>query len=349
MKKKRIIIIVILILAVSASIVFLRRRSQYFLSIAAIMKDEKPYLKEWIEYHRMQGTEHFYLCDNGSTDGTKEYLQPYVQSGLITYIDFPGTNRQLACYDHITSKYGKETKWLAFLDLDEFLVPLQNNNMREFLAEFDDVDEVSLHWMNYGSNDIFFRTLGLVTETFTARAHFLNHTVKSIVRPEAVKSFAAFGANHYIPVKGLSVNEYHKPVSNMLDFNISGDKARVNHYITKSFAEFINKKRRGHPEGTPINYDYYFFHNENNIKNDTSMQRFLPELHRRMRQSPLSDVNIPHPENLPETFEDFYFTPEEASLIVGKKIDEPMGYNAVDEAYKEKDRPSYLPIEQNQQ
>lgn len=41
------------------------------------MKNEKPYLKEWLEYHLLQGVEHFYLCDNGSTDGTDAYLEPY--------------------------------------------------------------------------------------------------------------------------------------------------------------------------------------------------------------------------------------------------------------------------------
>ena len=343
MKKKRIIVIAVLIFAIAAGILFRICGARHFLSIAAIMKDEKPYLKEWIEYHRLQGVEHFYLCDNGSTDGTKEYLQPYVRTGLITYIDFPGTNRQLPCYEYITKNYGKETKWLAFLDLDEFLVPMQNNDMQEFLAGFGDVDEVSLHWMNYGSNGIFSRASGLVTEAFTAHARFLNHTVKSIVRPEAVKDFSSFGANHYIPVKGLSVNEYHKPVSYMLNFNISGDKARVNHYITKSFAEFVNKKRRGHPEGTPINYGYYFFHNENDIKNDASMQRFLPELRRRMRQSPLPDVDIPKQEGLPETFSEFYFTPEEATQILGRPVTSPMSYGEVEKDYRKNTPPSYLP------
>ena len=49
------------------------------LSIAAIMKNEKPYLKEWLEYHQLIGVEHFYLCDNDSNDGTEEYLQPYIK------------------------------------------------------------------------------------------------------------------------------------------------------------------------------------------------------------------------------------------------------------------------------
>jgi len=306
----------------------------YNLSIAAIMKNEKPYLKEWIEYHRLQGVEHFYLCDNGSTDATKQYLEPYIKNGLITYIEMPGTNKQLSCYEKIVADYKNDTKWLAIIDLDEFLVPLKAKNMQSFLREFKDASEVSLHWMNYGDSGAIKRSDGLVTEFFTAHGRFLNHTVKSIVRPKDVIDFKAFGSNHYVKVKGKSVNEYHQPVDYMLNMHISGDKARVNHYIVKSFAEFLYKKQRGHPEGTPINYGYYFFHNENDIKEDKSIERFLPALKVRMQKSPLKDIPVPHAENVPDTFNDFYFSAEEASQILAKDINHPMSFNDVEKAYK---------------
>ena len=306
----------------------------YQLSIAAIMKNEKPYLKEWIEYHRLQGVEHFYLCDNDSTDGTKKYLEPYIKNGLITYIPMPGINQQLACYEKIVAEYKNKTKWLAIIDLDEFLVPLKARNMQAFLREFKDASEVSLHWMNYGDSNAISRPNGLVTEFFTSHGKYLNHTVKSIVRPKDVIDFKAFGSNHYVKVKGKSVNENHQPVSNMLNMNISGDKARVNHYILKTYAEFLHKKSRGHPEGTPINYGYYFFHNENDVKGDTSMARFLPQLKARMQKSPLADVDLPKVENLPQSFDDLYFTAAEASQILDKEITAPMNFYAVENAYK---------------
>ena len=305
------------------------------------MKNEKPYIKEWIEYHKLQGVEHFYLCDNESTDGTKEYLSPYIKSGLITYIAQPGVNQQLKCYDKIVKTYGPETTWLAIIDLDEYLVPLQAQNMREFLKEFADVSEVSLHWLNYGNNHLYSRRQGLVTEDFTSHSAKLNHTVKSIVRPDKVIDFTAFGSNHYVRVTGASVNEYHKPVSSMLSFNISADKARVNHYITKSFTEFINKKRRGHPEGTPIDYSYYFFHNENEVVGDTTMQRFLPRLKKAMAQSPLPDILIPQPEGVPAELTDFTFTASDASRILKQPISEPMTYHEVAKKYLTKDYPNY--------
>ena len=306
---------------------------KYYLSVAAIMKNEKPYLKEWIEYHLLQGVEHFYLCDNDSTDGTKEYLAPYIQKGIITYIEMSGADKQLVCYSQIAQQYKNDTTWLALIDLDEFLVPLKAKNMPQFLKEFDDAAQVSLYWMNYGDNYAFNRQQGLVTEFFTAHGYALNHTVKSIIRPEKVIDFNDKWSNHWVKVAGKSVNENHQPVSYMLGFNISGHKARVNHYIIKSFAEFLFKRSRGHPDQSQVDYRYYFFHNQNDVLHDTSMERFLPELKKRMKNSPLADVPLPQIEGLPTGFEQFYFSPEEVSAILGTDITTPMSYDEVKSRY----------------
>lgn len=304
------------------------------------MKNEKPYLKEWLEYHRLQGVEHFYLCDNDSTDGTAEYLAPYIKRGLITYIKMTGINQQLSCYENTVNLSKKQTRWLALIDIDEYLLPLTADNMQDFLQEFRDVSEVSLHWLNYGDSGALSRPNGLITEFFTAHGRKINHTVKSIVKPEKVIGFNHFGANHYVKVNGASVNEYHKPVTFMLDFNLSADKARVNHYITKTFSEFLHKKSRGHPEGTPIQYEYFFFHNENDVNDNKEMARFLPALKKRMAASPLADVPLPIVENLPATKAEFFFSPAEVSAVLHRKIEEPMRFDNLEEAYKNR-RPSY--------
>lgn len=340
MKKTFLAVLLIIALSVGGYLFYPRKSTPYYLSVAAIMKNEKPYLKEWLEYHLLQGVDHFYLCDNESTDGTREYLTSYINNNTITYIPISGKNQQLACYEKIVAEYKDQTKWLAFIDLDEYLVPLKAQNMRQFLKEFEDVSEVSLHWMNYGDNDTVSRKNGLLTEFFTSHGRFLNHTVKSIVKPKDVIDFKSFGSNHYVKVNGKSVNENHYPVDFMLSFYPSADKARVNHYILKSFAEFLYKKSRGHPEGTAIDYGYYFFHNDNSIKNDTSMLRFLPALKERMQKSPLKDVPLPVTDDMPQNFDEIYFTPEEASEILRQKVTRPMSFPEVSELYKN-NRPQY--------
>ena len=338
--KKIIFAIVFTIILAVLGVRYIYVPQKHFLSVVAILKNEKPYIKEWLEYHMIQGVEHFYLCDNDSTDGIKEYLKPYIDKGVITYMHLAGINQQKVCYETVVNQYKNKTEWLAIIDLDEYLVPLKEKTIAKFLEEFEDVSEVSLHWMLYGDNGAISRDDGLITEFFTSHPINLNHTVKSIVRPEKVIDFEGFGSNHYIKVEGKSVNEYHKPVNFMLNYNISGDKARVNHYIIKTFAEFHHKKKRGHPEGSPINYAYYFYHNDNTVKNDTSMLRFLPKLKKRMAKSPLKDVSIPKSPSIPSSFEDLSFTKEEVSQILNQEMPTTMKYYDVEKAYKNR-KPQY--------
>ena len=44
---------------------------EHYLAVCAIAKNEGHYFKEWIEWHRSQGVERFYIYDNESTDGTR--------------------------------------------------------------------------------------------------------------------------------------------------------------------------------------------------------------------------------------------------------------------------------------
>ena len=54
------------------------KNNKVYLSITAVLQNEAPYIKEWIEYHRLVGVERFYIYDNESTDNVKEILKPYI-------------------------------------------------------------------------------------------------------------------------------------------------------------------------------------------------------------------------------------------------------------------------------
>ncbi|MDE6508864.1 MAG: glycosyltransferase family 2 protein [Muribaculaceae bacterium] len=58
---------------------------RYYLAVCAIAKNEGPYFKEWIEWHRSQGVEMFYIYDNESTDCTRQVLQPFIATGMVDY------------------------------------------------------------------------------------------------------------------------------------------------------------------------------------------------------------------------------------------------------------------------
>ncbi len=68
---------------------------EYYLTISAIMKNEGPYLKEWLEFHLMTGVEHFYLYDNSSDDETVKILDDYIKRGIVSYHLWPDHPGQL--------------------------------------------------------------------------------------------------------------------------------------------------------------------------------------------------------------------------------------------------------------
>lgn len=221
------------------------KQFKYFASIACIIKNEGPYLKEWIEYHKLIGVEHFYVYDNESTDTTKEILKPYIDSGMVTYIYYPGRDKQDAAYLDACRKYGDETKWMVVIDLDEFIVLHKTRNLREFMAEFSEVSQVSLHWVIYGSSGFEKKPDGLVLENFKGHARFADFTPKSIFNPRAV----ADTWPHYMWVCGKWVNENHQEFGGFSENSIQ--KAQVNHYVIKSWEEFYNRKvARGRANGS---------------------------------------------------------------------------------------------------
>jgi len=109
------------------------------LSVVSIMKNEGPYLKEWIEYHKLVGVDRFYLYDNGSTDNTKEVIAPYINNRTVIYVEMSCVNSmgggylQMFAYNQTVKKYKNKTRWLAAIDLDEFIVPLYKNSIKDIL------------------------------------------------------------------------------------------------------------------------------------------------------------------------------------------------------------------------
>ena len=93
------------------------------LSIVAIMKNEGPYIKEWLDYHLLAGVDHFYLYDNESPDNQAEVVKPYVAAGLVDYIFAPGQVMQYVAYNDAVKKFKFFNRYMAFIDGDEFVYP----------------------------------------------------------------------------------------------------------------------------------------------------------------------------------------------------------------------------------
>lgn len=234
---------------------------EYTLAVCAIAKDEGPYLREWIEWHKKMGVEKFYIYDNGSTDGTSEILQPYIKSGLVDYRYYPGYRRQIAAYDDCISRHRMETRWLAFIDIDEFIVPQKDKTITEFLKRFEDFAAVEINWLVYGSGGLEAKSDLPVMKRFRSHSlpsHHLNRHVKTIVDPRKVAAMT--GCHEAARLTGKAADSHGESITrNFREREPQTDVIRVNHYAVKSKEEFLEKQNRGRASGKKRNVpDAYF-------------------------------------------------------------------------------------------
>ena len=267
---------------------YCKKNPKVYLSVVCIAKNEGPYIKEWIEYHKLVGVERFYFYDNGSTDNTREILNPYIKDGTVVYNYIEGKCLQNPAYADAIVKYKNETRWLAIIDLDEFIVPIEKDNIQDFLKDYEKYPAVGINWVMFDSNGHQTRPLsegGLVTANYTRVMKNYNDKfnwhIKSIVNPKEVvyiynPHFAIYRNDK------LAVTENYEEINGPYTKYHSSEKIRINHYRSKSVEECLQKIDRGRAtvDGKWKYHDLRI--NFHNYTYDYAIQKYLPELKKRM-------------------------------------------------------------------
>ncbi len=267
---------------------------KYFLAVAAIFKNESRFLKEWLEYHHMVGVEHFYLYDNGSTDDYQQVLEPYLKNEMVTLIDWPDRpgkvsedakyrwvhNIQLPAYENAISLSKNETKWLALIDIDEFLVPKFSDTMIPLLEQYEEFPAIRLYWHVYGTSGVQeLQPDQLVIETFHKTClpdeDFSTKFFKTIMRPEEYEQF------HWPPHIAMYRNDEPDIVVNKFE-------CQLNHYINRSVQFFYDTKlntRQGALNKGMSESDIQYFLSIGNAMEDEekAIMRFVPRLRSRLK------------------------------------------------------------------
>ncbi len=227
----------------------IQKNCKYYLSIVAILKNEALYIKEWLDYHINMGVEHFYLYDNESTDNIKEILQPYIEKNYITYTFYPGKAQQRPAYRDMMSKYAHESHWLAVVDIDEFICPVEKISIADFMRDYEDYPALKINCLCFDSNGHETKPKGSVLENYTRCQDIEKNTeelyyYKSIVNPLWVKSIAIH--SHSYKLAQYAIDENFNKVSDLgFTFEAYISKIRINHYHSKSKEEFYAKVARG--------------------------------------------------------------------------------------------------------
>lgn len=215
-----------------------------YLSACLCFQNAAGYLTEWLAFYAALGVEHFYLYNNDSTDRYQPVIAPYLDAGVATLIDYPGRGQQHAMYAHCLSTFGERTRWLMFCDDDEFLFPVNDISLPDALASYETFAGIAVSWMLYGSSGHWERPRGLVVENYAMRFALPDNHVKCIVDPRRVVRPLVVGHQFECVDGQVIVDENGEPMTGPLNPRPSADVFRINHYLTKSRTEMVERRQR---------------------------------------------------------------------------------------------------------
>ena len=233
------------------------------IAIVACVRNEAAYIAEWARFHLAVGIAHFYIYDNGSVDGTRQVLAGCVPTDQLTIIPWAGRmvdassqqglNSQVIAFAHAILNFGGAHQRMAFIDVDEFLLPKTGRTVEDALAGAGGFPNVSLPWHMFGRSG---------HETKPAGPVALNYTMRG-VDPLSTREHASNFKCIVDPceVIEVSVHQFKTREHGDLTANDAGARfsrrgrkgqdfysnrfLQLNHYYSKSNEELMAKVERG--------------------------------------------------------------------------------------------------------
>lgn len=269
------------------------------LAICSLFQNEADFLQEWIEFHRLVGVTHFYLYNNQSQDHYWQVLKPYVDQGIVELFDVPfdtsHINDQAAtlnfmqkcCYDHAIRLARGLNTWLAIIDSDEFLTPVQGGDLPSLLSKYLYAGGVAVYWQVYGTSSVWsIEPNELMIEKLVHKypeGWKGNFWIKSIVQPQYAENLNPHQCSY--SEGRFAVNANHEPFTLTPEFSSPPiDVIRINHYSlrTEKFFQTVKKPRRK-AWGSDINEESERLEREqSNSVYDPILLRYVGELKKRL-------------------------------------------------------------------
>ncbi|QEW21289.1 hypothetical protein LA6_003497 [Marinibacterium anthonyi] len=236
--------------------------------IVGCMKNEAPYILEWIAYHRAIGVDNFLIYTNGCEDGTDEILSRLDALGIVHHRlndDWKGKSpQQHALNQSLKEEVIRNADWIIHIDVDEFMnVRCGNGTLDDFLAAVPDATNVAMTWRLFGHNGVTGLKDDLVIDQFdTCAPRFCPkpHTVwgfKTMVRN--IGAYAKLSCHRPNKLRDdfrdrvKWVNGSGKDMTRDAAENgwrsskrtVGYDLLQLNHYALRSAESYLVKRQRG--------------------------------------------------------------------------------------------------------
>jgi len=233
------------------------------------MKNEGPYILEWIAYHRSIGFDDFILFSNDCTDGSNLMLNRLDQIGVVHHFDNPlgpGMDPQRAAYSRAGKmETARSADWVMIIDADEFVnIHLGDGHIDNLTEACPDADAISLNWRFFGSSGEARMDPAPVTARFTNGSNFetpengLVWGFKTLFRPRVFDYFGVhrpkfFKDRAITPDMARWVNGSGRDLGAAMHRDgwrtnreqLGYEFGQINHYAIKSREEFLLKRLRG--------------------------------------------------------------------------------------------------------
>ena len=280
-------------------------------AVCLYVRDEARDIAEWVFYYLDIGFDDLFVYDNGSVDGTRDVLESLRAAGNpVLTIPWPFSDRhaQYTAYDHCLFWTRATHDWVAFLDIDEFLVLHSGLTLSELLSDRRDCDAMAVHWAFFGSSGHEDFPNELTIEAFQRRAPDSfgpSRHVKSIVRPDgAIKAISP----HVFEVKRNYELASRAPVAwastgitaSAPDYTV----CQLNHYFVRSAAHWSAKLARGYRDGERSASEFVAY--DRNEVEDRSAGQYAASVKARMQASAQTAKRVTYPDRLFQ-FDPFYY------------------------------------------
>ncbi len=272
-------------------------------AIVTTMKNEGPFILEWLAYHRVIGVEDFLIYTNDCTDGTDTFLSLLQENGFVQHRlnDFreTGLKPQHSALQAAKSEPTiSRADWVICMDVDEYLnIKTGNGTLTDLYMVMGDANMISCTWRLFGNADIHEFKDAPVIQQFDQCAPELSRKphqawgFKTLFRNIGI--FKKLGVHR---PKGLNpqhwgqinwVNGSGAPLPPQMYRNAwrstkdtyGYDIVSLNHYAVRSAESFLVKRDRGRVNHVDRDQGLsYWFRMNNNTENEISIQRMLPRL-----------------------------------------------------------------------
>ncbi|MEB3831190.1 glycosyltransferase family 2 protein [Phormidium sp. CCY1219] len=271
------------------------------------VKNEGPFLLEWIAYNRLIGVTDFLFYSNDCSDGTDALLDALAARGGVTHLPNPAKGRAYqmeALKDCAHQPVVQQADWLWIADVDEFLnIHVGDHSIPALIAACAEPQAISLNFQFFANGGVEAFEDRPVIEQFT-RSHnpdvWCGETaieVKTLTRrdfplgyygahrPFLRKNTPAEARPRWCDGSGRAVPHRFLVAANprrIRKFPARGARAlaTLNHYALRALDSYLVKTDRGDVNRENRAFDDTYWRERNDPAwEDRSIQRMLPALH----------------------------------------------------------------------